>query len=321
MQLPPELQEGIKEITAEVSPGELSRSASELSLSYRERQRSRPQLDASHRAAYVATRLPATYAVLSRVLREAKRRIPELRVETMFDLGAGPGTAMWSASTQFPELTHATLVEDSVGWIDVGQRLAARSANSAVRSAEWLHTSVLDPLPPEIADLVVMSYVLNELEPADQLRAAQTAWRCSGKLLVIVEPGTPAGFEHIREIRHGLLASGAHLIAPCPRESECPMIDNDWCHFSERVQRTSEHRMAKGAELGYEDEKYSYVIAAHQQIALPAARILRHPQKRSGHIEFELCTSEGLKRETISRRQGDWYKAAKKAKWGETLGE
>jgi len=77
--------------------------------------------------------------------------------------------------------------------------------------------------------------------------------------------------------------------------------------------------MAKGAELGHEDEKYSYLIFAREPIALPAARILRHPDKHSGHTRFELCTPEGLKRETVSRKQGGRYSMAKKAHWGDTL--
>ena len=136
---------------------------------------------------------------------------------------------------------------------------------------------------------------------------------------MIIEPGTPEGFAIIRSLRQELLAVGAYLAAPCPHANECPTPAGDWCHFSERLERTSEHRSTKGGQLGYEDEKYSYVIFSREPVALPAARILRHPRKHSGHTEFELCTPEGLKRETISRKQGERFRTAKKAEWGDTL--
>lgn len=319
MQLPPQLQQAIEEIAANLSPADLARSAAQLTRSYRERSEGRPQLEGIHRAAYLITRLPATHAVLFRVLREAKLRVPELRIESMLDLGAGPGTAMWAAAEQFSELARVVLIEDSPAWIEIGKTLAAKSLSAALRSAEWKKASVLDSWTPEKSDLVIMSYLLNELEPADRLRAVQTAWEHGCRLLAIIEPGTPQGFEHIRRTRQWLLAAGAHLVAPCPHEGTCPMMGPHWCHFAERLQRSSEHRAAKGAELGYEDEKYSYLVMARERIQLPAARILRHPQKHSGHTQFELCTPEGLKRETISRRRGERYKMAKKAQWGETL--
>ena len=90
----------------------------------------------------------------------------------------------------------------------------------------------------------------------------------------------------------------------------------DWCHFSVRLERTAEHRLIKEGALGYEDEKYSYVVASREPGEHYQARILRHPQKHSGHIEFTLCTQEGLKNETVSRRMGDRYKKSKKCEWG-----
>lgn len=319
MQLPPELQQGIQELTKKVLPADLARSAAQLTRSYRDRPATRPKLDGIHRAAYLITRLPATYAVLFRVLREAKLRVPHLRIESMLDLGAGPGTAMWAAAEQFPELARIVAIEDSAPWIEMGKMLARKSLFAALHSAEWKQASVLHRLRAERADLAVMSYLLNELEPADRVRAVQSAWAQANRLLVIIEPGTPPGFQNIRETRQSLLATGAHIVAPCPHGGECPMMEADWCHFAERVQRSSKHRTAKSAELGYEDEKYSYLILAREQLRAPVPRILRHPEKHSGHIRLELCTPEGLKRETISRSQGERYKMAKKAQWGETL--
>jgi ribosomal protein RSM22 (predicted rRNA methylase) len=319
MSLPQDLAHGIEELTARVLPSELARGAAALAGAYRETQRARPQLDDVHRAAYLVTRLPATYAVLSRVLEETKLRVPGLRVTSMLDLGAGPGTAMWAVAKVFPELAQAVSIEDSTEWIAIGRELALKSQRESIRSAEWRRGSVAGPLPAGSFDLVTLSYLLNELRPSERPEVVRAAWQRTGKLLIIAEPGTPAGFEHVKWLRRELIADGAHMVAPCPHSGDCPMRGDDWCHFATRVQRSSEHRVAKKAELGYEDEKYSYVVFGREPIDLGGGRVLRHPRKHSGHVDFEVCTSEGLKPVTLSRKQGEKYKQARATEWGDLL--
>ena len=319
MQLPPELAQAIEGFVAEIPSSSLARAASDLSMVYREREKERPQLDAAHRAAYLITRMPATYAVLSRVLREARLRLPQLRIESMLDLGAGPGTAMWAAAAEFPEMSRVISVEDSREWIDVGKKLALQASSAAIRSSDWRQGGATDPKPDECFDLVTISYVMNELRTSDRATVAREAWRSTGKLLIMIEPGTPMGFASLRELRTGLLSAGAHMVAPCPHGSTCPIMGEDWCHFSQRLPRSAQHRLAKQGELGYEDEKYAYLILAREPVTLPHTRILRHPQRHSGHIELELCTGEGLKRETVSRKHGQRYRDVKKAEWGDAI--
>ena len=91
----------------------------------------------------------------------------------------------------------------------------------------------------------------------------------------------------------------------------------DWCHFSERLERSSLHRRLKSGELGYEDEKFSYVVASRLAARKAAARIVRHPAARKGYVELQLCAPDGLRKETVTRSQGEEYKRARKAEWGE----
>ena len=318
MHLPEELSDAIARQIETIPPSELARSAADLSATYRHVQRSFPRLDPLHRAAYLVTRLPATYAVILRVFQEIKARVPDIGVETMLDLGAGPGTAMWAAAQMFPDLRRVVLVERDEAWITLGKKLAAETRVDAIRSADWQQGSAAGPLPSGI-DVVTMSYVVSELSAADKIASVRAAWERTGSFLLIAEPGTPAGFENIREIRRKLIATGAHVVAPCPHTNECPMAGGNWCHFAERLPRSAAHRVAKSAELGYEDEKYSYVVFSRTPVQLPDARIVRHPRKHSGHVEVELCTPEGLKRETISRKHRDRYRDARKAEWGDAL--
>ena len=51
---------------------------------------------------YAASRLPACYAVVWRVLDELNMRMADFQPESMLDFGAGPGTAIWAASEVAP---------------------------------------------------------------------------------------------------------------------------------------------------------------------------------------------------------------------------
>jgi len=94
------------------------------------------------------------------------------------------------------------------------------------------------------------------------------------------------------------------------------MSGSDWCHFSARVERTSLHRRAKSGTLPYEDEKYSYVIGARLAVERAPARVIRHPMKLKGHVRLDLCGNTGLSKKTVSRRNKDQYRVARKSEWG-----
>jgi ribosomal protein RSM22 (predicted rRNA methylase) len=138
--------------------------------------------------------------------------------------------------------------------------------------------------------------------------------------LLIVEPGTPAGWQRILDARDLLLKQGAHLIAPCPHAQSCPLLAPDWCHFSRRVSRSRAHLQAKGAEVPWEDEKFSYLAVSRNSAALPAARIIASPRAGSGKIELKLCQSDGQARAVlVTKREGDRYKKARRLGWGDPL--
>jgi ribosomal protein RSM22 (predicted rRNA methylase) len=97
------------------------------------------------------------------------------------------------------------------------------------------------------------------------------------------------------------------------------MAAQDWCHFSERLPRLKRHRIFKGAELNYEDEKYSYLIVSKDPSSGESqARIVKRPIKRSGHVVLDVCEGGKLHRLTVSKKESHYLKA-KKAQWGDLL--
>jgi ribosomal protein RSM22 (predicted rRNA methylase) len=172
--------------------------------------------------------------------------------------------------------------------------------------------------PPR--DLVVVAYVLNELAGEIRPPVIERLWRATAGTLVIVEPGTPAGWRRILAARRQLIDSGAHVIAPCPHAQDCPLQPPDWCHFARRVARSRLHRQAKGAVVPWEDEKFSYVAVSRQPAPPAPARVIARPRKASGRVTLKLCRPDGSAGDRlVSRRDGVLFKRAARSDWGSSL--
>jgi ribosomal protein RSM22 (predicted rRNA methylase) len=316
--LPPALQSGIEELVRGISPRELERSARALSDAYRAggASASRAVRTRGDVAAYLATRAPATYAAATDVFGRIHDLRPDWSPTSMLDLGAGPGIASWAAAEAWPETSAATLVEAEAEMARAGRKLA-ESGPDVLRRANWVVGDVGAPMPR--ADLVVASYLIGELTPAALEGLVREAWARSADTLVIIEPGTTAGYRRTLAARGAVIAAGGSTLAPCPHDGECPLPDDDWCHFSVRLSRSRTHRAAKDAERGFEDEKFSYVVLCREPHPRAAARVLRRPDLRPGHVALDLCTPTGLERRTVSKKSGPAYKVARKTVSGDAL--
>jgi len=319
MRLPDELSAAIQQEIENVDYAALVKAAAELTQHYRAGHFSALAMKtAAHRAAYLAARFPATFAANLHVFSEVRRLAPATEIKSVLDLGAGPGTALCAAVEVFPSLIHATLVEGERPLIALGKRITGQSPHTAVRSANWVQQDIRQAMSWEPHDLVVASYVLDELPLANARQAVLAAWQRTKEFLVMVEPGTMRGFNYIDLMRSMLINAGAHILAPCPHALKCPMaVAGDWCHFAQRLERTSLHRQIKGGALGHEDEKFSYVVFSRMPLEVAQARIVRHPQKHSGHVQLTLCTPQGLRQQTIGKSQKERYKLARSTAWGD----
>lgn len=320
-ELPPALALAIDEAVAEISPRDLQRASLRLSERYRER---RPHAapvarSAADILAYAATRLPATYAAIGACCGALRERRPDWRPRTLLDLGAGPGTGLWAAAGAWPGLEAATALEGEPAMVALGQRLARASSQRAVAGADWRRGPLPAALPGGPFDLVLLGYVLGELPTAgrDQTVEAALSATAADGLLLIVEPGTPDGYARVLAARDRLIAAGGSVAAPCPHDGACPLAGHDWCHFAVRLPRTAAHRTLKQGELGYEDEKFSYVAVGRRPTAPAGARIIRHPQTRPRLVELQLCTSDGLRTIAVPKGDRDRFRLARKAAWGD----
>lgn len=273
------------------------------------------------RAAYLEMRVPATFNAVAFVGRELARCLDLSAVTSLLDLGAGPGTALHALAPMLPALTHATLVDRDDDLLDIAERLAPALGNATV-TVRTEQRDIADAHRPENRDLVVMAYALGEVVPRDRARAVEGAWLNARQALVVIEPGTSHGVARILDARRLLIARGAHIAAPCPHAAACPLAAPDWCHVSVRVERTRRMRQIKHADLGYEDEAMSYLIAIPSADTAPAPRIIGRPRILKGLVQVPLCTPTGLQTLTVTRHEPAWH-PARHARWGDrwTLAE
>ena len=283
-------------------------------------------------AAYAAYRMPATAAATGAALSEMRLSLPGWAPSSLIDFGAGTGGSAWAVAAGFPAIEAVTLLEQSADAIKLGKAVFAAAASDALRSATWQQWRLGEDDdgrtaggPP--ADLATVCYVLGELPAAQQAELTMLAISAAPAVLLL-EPGTPAGHRRILAARAQLLSSGYQITAPCPHELRCPLdVEGDWCHFGARLQRSPMHREAKGAELAYEDEKFSYVAAIRadairgQQAGLPvrpSGRVVRRPAQRKGLVMLDLCRADGSSgRELVSKSKGELYRRARKTGWGD----
>ncbi len=321
MELPAALRQAVDAQLQGVALADLQKASAVLSRRYRAETRDGKWHLSDELAAYayLAARLPATFAAVTSALQETAHICDEFSPRSHLDIGAGPGTALWAASDVWPEIEQSRLLEGSNAIRAVGEKL---SAHAPVADVQWVAADVTTGLKnAQASDLVTLAYVLDELSEAARQQLIAQLWNFTEGVFVIVEPGTPAGWQRILDARAQLQALGAHIAAPCTHSQSCAVQAPDWCHFSRRVARTKIHRMTKEADVPWEDEKFSYLAVSRQPVVLGGQRVLMQPKIGGGKVAVKLCNTDGtVVDELITKRDKALFAQARRANWGDLIG-
>ncbi len=311
MEFPYEIREYVEELAAKRDG--LPRAAELLSERYRgESGGGKPLLNGSLDVlAYAAVRMPATFGAAAKALELTLSHFTG-DIASVLDVGAGTGAASLAAYF-LTGCGDITCVEREQGMIDLGTEVSKRCG----ADFRWIKRDVGSGLKRR-ADLVVSAYCLNEMTAAGRRAALEELWRAADKLLVIIEPGTPAGFSQLKQARELLTELGGNIAAPCPQIVGCPLTEGDWCHFTARIARGRLHKRLKGGEAPYEDEKFGFIAFSREQCSPCEARILRHPKVESGKITLKLCTAQGIEERVVTKKSPR-FKAARKSSSGEAF--
>ena len=316
MDIPEGLKDSINRLLSENKVSNIIENAQTISNRYRKNDGKGKRLLTNELEAvsYVISRMPATYAAVYSVFKQILVNYDE-EITSLLDVGAGTGAGTWAVN-EIENMSQITCLEREKSMSNIGKKLMK---NTALDNVQWKSYNILQDEIAEKADIVLTSYMINELPEQKRENAVLKLWQATNKLMVVIEPGTPEGFKNILNIRNLIKEQGGYIVAPCCCNGECPIKENDWCAFYARVARSSIHRQAKGGNLGYEDEKFSYIAFSKTPVEITGERILRHPQINSGFVKVKLCTAEGIQEKTYSKKDGEIYKKIKKLDAGEKI--
>ncbi len=316
--LPPALKAALESRLHGQSRQDAAVRAARISAAYRSGGNSGMISTEADAIAYATVRMPATYAAVAASLKALMQASPEFAPRSLLDVGAGPGTASFAAAEAFPSLASFKAIDANPALRALALTLAVdampiRDLQSALGPARTLLDHAV------ASDLVIASYMIGELADSERPGLIDALWARTARTLLIVEPGTPAGYQRILAARDRLIAAGAQVAAPCPHAAPCPLIAPDWCHFAQRLARSRAHQQIKGAEVPFEDEKFSYVALTRQPVAQrPAARVLAPPLTTKVGVTAKLCEAGGQARiVSIARRDKSAFPAARRWGWGD----
>jgi len=318
--LPAELRAALDAKLEGLSRQDAAVRAAAISKAYRDGGNSGAIASEVDALAYALARMPATYAAITATLNALQDIRPDFAPQSLLDVGAGPGTAGWAAAEAFPTLASFTSIDENPALRALAMEFATGSSRLGAASYQLGAGRALLAKAGE-ADLVIASYLIGELSETERRDLVDAMWAKARDMLIIVEPGTPAGYARIIAARSELIASGAHVAAPCPHDCACPLLAPDWCHFAQRLPRSRAHMQMKAAEVPFEDEKFSYVILTREPLTRHPSRVLAAPIIGKAAISAKLCTPNGLAFAKVPRRDKPAYARARRWSWGDAVME
>lgn len=322
MKLPNEILEKIENLANAFKRKELVKTFQEVSERYcGEKQGESLVAKRKETIAYAIVRMPATYGAVSSAVSQIMTMFSQEEIgkmHSLLDIGAGTGAATLAISNQIP-LEEISCLEREDGMLALGKELFSVSSQKEVREAVWKKRDVINEKITENADIVVVSYMLNEMVEEKRYLFLEEIWKHTNQLLIIVDPGTPKDFQNIIKMKDFLAEKGANIIAPCSCEKGCPLPKEDWCHFLCRVERTKLQKSVKEADVPFEDEKFTYLAVTKQKFEKTKCRVIRHPVITSNWIEVKVCQNGNVEKLVFTKKEKEKYKMAKKLKVGDCI--
>lgn len=324
--LPLPIQQAITKLFADAGSNAWMRRAQLLHQRYRQQEENKQQrhvVDALDALAYLGLRAAATYSQIWGAVDAVCEIIPSWQPTTLLDLGCGAGSGIWALADLLPSLTHATAVDQSADFLQLGQKIL--NAAQEPLTVTWQQANIRQSTQQGTAtyDVVLLANVLNELNERQRAELVAAAFQRCNALLLIIEPGTPVGSGIVQQVAKQLTPTGT-LLAPYLGNH---FVQEEWLHFPQRFTRPDfvrrlrqEMRDSSLMASDWEEAKYSYVaIGKLPPEVTPWARVIGPPQLMKGYIEVPLLTATSRLQAKVFKRDKQPYVYAKKLRWGQTV--
>ena len=318
MQIPSELSEKINSLYGEIKNDKIKDIQKNLTDKYKTKTgESKSLIDGKNDSIlYAISRMPATYSVISTLLSDLINQEKLKDIKNIYDFGSGTGSGYFACKEIF-ENAKISLFERDKNMIETFSKLSSENVNKFD-----LLSSDFEKLKGERIDLIMSSYVLSELSENDRQNAFKKLLSLSSNYVLIIDTGTPKTYENMMKLKKVAVENGYTVSAPCKNEN-CP-LQNDYCQFFARVERSALLRQAKDASLSYEDEKYFYLLFEKNDLVSEnnqdkkdfssKCRVIRRPKIKTNEIELVVCSEQGVENKKITKKDKELFKRAKKIK-------
>ena len=304
MQLPMHLQEKINELYSKLPKKKLTETRAKLTKKYKEQTGASKSLISSNEDSlvYSISRMPATFSVIFSLVKNLLEQGFLSNIKTIADIGAGTGAGYFALSEIFEDVKFSLYERDNF-MINAFNELSGGSV-------KVVKTDIVKDDARIDADLVISSYVLSEMSENDRLEVVRKVLPKNNGKLLLIDTGTPEVYKEYMRIKDFVQDLGYFVVAPCVSK-KCT-LENDYCQFYARVERSSLHKQIKEATLSYEDEKYFYLLIQKDDAKTENSRVLRRPRFAPNMIEHTLCTAGGVVKKIYTKKDKELYKSAKK---------
>jgi ribosomal protein RSM22 (predicted rRNA methylase) len=194
--------------------------------------------------------------------------------------------------------------------------MAARTAASSFMATEVAcspqGTNVSAPQIPDGPFTLIVSHVINELNPAERAALLRIAERAAATIWV--EPGTSDSAGMLVVIREALRET-MRVIAPCTHGESCglqtPANSRHWCHHfarppTEAFTDSFWAEFGRALSIDMRSLPYSFLVLDSRgtDAATPAgiSRIIGHPREYKGFSRVLVCSAEGVADRTLQKR-------------------
>lgn len=166
--------------------------------------------------AYIACRMPATYAACCEVFKRLKEVVPHFEPKSMLDVGSGPATAVLALAEHVKTPDIVTMVEPDQAFVALAKKFITLVDSSCAWQERLPQTGAFD--------LVTSSYMLSELEPSTRDEMIKDLMRLCSSCIVLIDTGTPHGYETLMQARDVLIEQQYTILAPCPHNKPVRLL-------------------------------------------------------------------------------------------------